>query len=67
MGSQNVALLNMVSDMSQGSHSMVSQSVREYNEVVRKTAQQYSSMTTDLRDVKSPAEQETAKVFQALA
>ncbi|BBD07532.1 hypothetical protein [Desulfovibrio ferrophilus] len=67
MSSQNVNGLTMVSEMSFGSKSMASQSVREYNETVRKNAEQYSNVITDLRDVKSPAEQATGKVFQALA
>jgi len=67
MSSQNVSLLDMVSELSFASKSLASQGVREYDQIVRKTAQQYSNMTTDLRDVKTPAEQATAKVFKALA
>jgi len=57
----------MASEMSTGSKSITSQGVREYNETVHKNAQKFSNMVTDLRDVKTPAEQETGKVFQALA
>lgn len=67
MSTQDLNMLNMVSELSMGSKSIASQGVRDYTATVQKNAKQYTGMLTDLRDVKAPIEQEIGKVFQALA
>lgn len=67
MGSQNINGLQMARIQSFGSKSYASEGMRDYVKAVVKQEKQLVGVLTDIRDIKTPAEIETGKVFKTLA
>lgn len=67
MPAQNIQGLQMVRLQSYGSGSYASEGLRDYIKAVVGQAKQFTGVLTDIRDLKTPAEVETGKVFKTLA
>lgn len=64
---QSLAALQSSARQSQGSLSFTSKSLREYADQRKKFANQFQSLLTDIRDIKTPIEKQAGKVFKNLA